>query len=204
MKLDLGKQIRANRLRLDLTQEQLAEKFVTSPQAISRWENGTTYPDIELLPMIASFFGISVDALLGRTDEEKENVCAELQNALTAATKEKDAEKTIELLREIRRNLREYRWYWFWGLYRDLLNSRLYRNESVLDEMRLLAEEIFAVCPRSDHFAVIENMAYMENEENIDAFLDTYASRGDHRNERLLYYRYKVREEMVKIEPVRQ
>ena len=56
MKLDLGNQIRLNRRRVNLTQEQLAEKFGTSPQAISRWENGTTYPDIELLPVIASFF----------------------------------------------------------------------------------------------------------------------------------------------------
>ena len=73
MKLSLGNQIRANRLRLDMTQEQLAEKFGTSPQAISRWENGTTYPDIEMLPMIASYFGTTIDTLLGCTDEEKEN-----------------------------------------------------------------------------------------------------------------------------------
>lgn len=57
---------------MNLTQEQLAEKFGTSPQAISRWEIGATYPDIEMLPMIASFFETSVDALLGVTEEEKE------------------------------------------------------------------------------------------------------------------------------------
>ena len=56
MKLNLGNQIRINRRRMNLTQEQLAEKFGTSPQAISRWEIGATYPDIEMLPMIASFF----------------------------------------------------------------------------------------------------------------------------------------------------
>ena len=63
MKLNLGNQIRINRRRMNLTQEQLAEKFGTSPQAISRWEIGATYPDIEMLPMIASFFETSVDAL---------------------------------------------------------------------------------------------------------------------------------------------
>ena len=75
MKLNLGNQIRLNRRRLNLTQEQLAEKFGTSPQAISRWENGTTYPDIEMLPMIASFFGTSVDAMLECNEEEKEKFC---------------------------------------------------------------------------------------------------------------------------------
>ena len=202
MKLSIGNQIRANRLRLDMTQEQLAEKFGTSPQAISRWENGTTYPDIELLPMIASFFGTSVDALLERNEEEKEKICAGLQQSLTAAAKEKDVEKTVGLLREIRRNLREYHQYWFWGLYRDLWP--VFRNEPVLDEMRLLAEKIFAVCPRDDHYAVIEWMAYMEKEENIDAFLDRYAAREDQSRSKLLFGRYKMREEFDKIEPVRQ
>lgn len=204
MILNLGNQIRMNRRRMDLTQDQLAEKFGTSAQAISRWETGATYPDIEMLPMIASFFGISVDALLGCTEEEKEKFCTDLQKSLTNAAKEKDVEKTIELLRIIRRNLREYHQYWFWELYRDLLNSRLYTNEPVLDEMRLLAEEIFTVCPRGDHFSVIENMAYMENDENIDAFLNTYASREDMSRSRLLFGRYKMREELDKIEPIRQ
>ena len=85
MKLNLGNQIRINRRRMNLTQEQLAEKFGTSPQAISRWEIGATYPDIEMLPMIASFFEMSVDALLGVTEEEKAKFCIELQQSFETA-----------------------------------------------------------------------------------------------------------------------
>lgn len=48
-----------------LTQEQVAEIFGVSPQAISRWENATSYPDITLLPNIAAFFETTVDDLLG-------------------------------------------------------------------------------------------------------------------------------------------
>ena len=48
-----------------LTQEQIAEIFGVSPQAISRWENATSYPDITLLPNIAAFFETTVDDLLG-------------------------------------------------------------------------------------------------------------------------------------------
>ena len=48
-----------------LTQEQLAEVFGVSTQAISRWENSTSYPDITQLPNIASFFETTVDELLG-------------------------------------------------------------------------------------------------------------------------------------------
>ncbi len=204
MKLNLGNQIRSNRRRMDLTQEQLADEFGTSPQAISRWENGTTYPDIEMLPMIASFFGTSVDALLGCTDQEKEKFCNGIQNELTTAAKDKDAEKTVELLREIRRNLREYHHgYWLWGLFNELWKSRLYTNKKVLDEMRMLAEEIFAVYPKEDHGCVIESMANMEDDEHIEAFLKDYASIHDLRRQRLLYYRYKGRGELDKAEQMR-
>ena len=204
MKLNLGNQIRLNRLRMNLTQEELAEKFGTSPQSVSRWENGTTYPDIEMLPMIASFFEMSLDALLGCTEEEKKKFCEDLQNKFKAAAREKNIEKTVELMREIRRNLREYQDYWFWGLYHELWCTRLFHNESVLAEMRLLTEEIFRVCPRDTHFTVIEQMADMEDDEHIDAFLDAYSSRDYVDRSALLFNRYKMREELDKIEPVRQ
>ncbi len=204
MKLNLGNQIRLNRRRMNLTQEQLAEKFGTSPQAISRWEIGATYPDIELLPMIASFFETSVDALLGVAEEEKEKYCTELQKSFEAAVRAKDIQKTIEIMREIRRNLREYQSYWFWGLYNEIWEVRLFRDEKVLEEMRLLAEEVFRVCPKDNHYAVIDCMSYMEDDEHIDAFLDSYASREDMARSTLLFQRYKMREELDKIEPVRQ
>lgn len=204
MKLNLGSQIRANRRRMNLTQEQLAEKFGTSPQAVSRWENGTTYPDIEMLPMIASFFETSVDALLGCTEQEKQKFCAELQEAFETAVRAKNIEQSIELMREIRRNLREYQNYWFWGLFRAVWDTRLFHDPKVLEELRLLAEEIFQVCPKDQHFAVIEQMADMEDDTHIDAFLDAYSSRQDMDREALLFHRYKMREELDKIEPVRQ
>ena len=193
MKLNLGNQIRLNRRRMNLTQEQLAEKFGTSPQAISRWEIGATYPDIEMLPMIASFFETSVDALLGVTEEEKEKYCAELQKSFEVAVRAKDVQRTIEIMREIRRNLREYQNYWFFGLYHEIWNARLFREEKVLEEMRLLAEEIFYVCPKDDHYAVIGCMANMEDDEHIDTFLDAYASREDMARSTLLFNRYKMR-----------
>lgn len=74
MKLNLGNQIRRNRRHMNLTQEQLAETFGTSPQAVSRWETGTMYPDIEMLPRIASFFGTLIDAMFFCSREEKNSV----------------------------------------------------------------------------------------------------------------------------------
>ena len=65
MAIYFSEKFKQNRKAKDLTQEQLAEIFHVSPQAISRWEIGATCPDIELLPSIASFFNITVDELLG-------------------------------------------------------------------------------------------------------------------------------------------
>ncbi len=69
MKLNLGENIRTCRRRMDLTQEQLAERLGVSFQSVSRWENGSTYPDMELLPILAGVFGVTVDHLLGCTEE---------------------------------------------------------------------------------------------------------------------------------------
>ena len=65
MAIYFSEKFKQNRKAKDLTQEQLSEIFHVSPQAVSRWENGATYPDIELLPSIAAYFNITIDELLG-------------------------------------------------------------------------------------------------------------------------------------------
>lgn len=66
MENTLGKRIAANRKRLGLTQEQLAEKLGITAQAVSKWENDQSCPDISVLPLLADIFCISTDELLGR------------------------------------------------------------------------------------------------------------------------------------------
>ena len=61
----LGKRIAALRKEKGMTQEQLAEKVGVSAQAVSKWENDISCPDITLLPLLAELFGVSVDELLG-------------------------------------------------------------------------------------------------------------------------------------------
>ena len=63
MKLTIGENIRNYRRKQDLTQEEFAERLGVSYQSVSRWENGATYPDIELLPAISKLLGITVDVL---------------------------------------------------------------------------------------------------------------------------------------------
>lgn len=65
MRLLIGENIKALRKEKNLTQEELAEIFGVSCQSVSRWELGTCYPDMELLPTMADFFHVTVDKLLG-------------------------------------------------------------------------------------------------------------------------------------------
>ncbi len=67
MQETLGKRISANRKRLGLTQDQLAEKLGVTAQAVSKWENDQSCPDISILPKLSVIFDISIDELLGHT-----------------------------------------------------------------------------------------------------------------------------------------
>ena len=61
--MELGRKIKQLRLGKGLTQEALAEILNISPQAISKWETDTAYPDIMLLPQLSVYFGITIDEL---------------------------------------------------------------------------------------------------------------------------------------------
>ena len=53
------------RKKNNLTQQELGDVLNVSYQTISKWENNVVLPDISALPQISSYFGVSVDALLG-------------------------------------------------------------------------------------------------------------------------------------------
>jgi transcriptional regulator with XRE-family HTH domain len=60
----LGNKISELRRSKGITQEEIAEKLGVSPQAVSKWENDISCPDILLLPKIAEMLGVTVDELL--------------------------------------------------------------------------------------------------------------------------------------------
>ena len=74
MHLDLGTKIRELRRRDNRTQEALAEALGVTSQAVSRWEAGGSYPDMNLIPAIANYFGITIDALFGYTNDREERI----------------------------------------------------------------------------------------------------------------------------------
>jgi len=65
MEETLGKRIAAHRKNLGLTQDALAEKLGVTAQAVSKWENDQSCPDITTLPKLAEIFDCTTDELLG-------------------------------------------------------------------------------------------------------------------------------------------
>lgn len=99
MQLDLGNNIRQFRRRDKRTQEALAEALGVTSQAVSRWESGGSYPDMNLIPSIANYFGVSIDELFGYNAWENERLVNEICRKAAAMIVD-DAPGAETLLRE--------------------------------------------------------------------------------------------------------
>lgn len=62
--MELGNRIKKFREKINLSQEELADKVYTSRQTISNWENDKTYPDVNSLKLLSNIFDVSLDNLI--------------------------------------------------------------------------------------------------------------------------------------------
>ncbi len=69
--MKIGKEIRRLRNDRGLTQEALAAALNVTAQTVSKWECGKSIPDVQLLPEIAVFFGVSIDQLFAMSPEQQ-------------------------------------------------------------------------------------------------------------------------------------
>lgn len=155
MKLMIGENLRRLRVERDMTQEELANVLGVSYQSVSRWENGTCYPDVELLPAIAGFFGVTTDKLMGVGEAEEERFVERSEAAFQEAV---SRGKVYECIRVAREGVRAYP-----NNYR-LLNNLMYalfiagdedgnipewreNMEKFDDEITRLGERIVKYCP---------------------------------------------------------
>ena len=73
--MDIGNQIRERRVRLGLSQDELAQKLYVSRVTISHWETGKTLPDVQSMLLLANLFDTTIDELVrGDVDEMREMV----------------------------------------------------------------------------------------------------------------------------------
>lgn len=86
--MEIGNIIKKYRTLRNITQEAMAEALSITPQAVSRWETGLSYPDIAIIPEISRYLKVSADELLGlgqtdtplpQTDVPSENLLNQTQ-----------------------------------------------------------------------------------------------------------------------------
>ena len=130
------------RKKKNMTQEALAEALGVSAQAVSNWERGG-YPDITMLPVIANFFGISVDELLENDVKSQELVESELYHDYREI---EDVRGQIEFATQYYRKYpKNYRIAIFVSnLIRDLPQDE---RKRFLPLLREITERIISECP---------------------------------------------------------
>lgn len=100
MKLNIGEKIKRFRKERELTQEEFAEILGVSYQSVSRWENNSCYPDIELIPVIADFFGITTDMLMGVDNATEKKAVQQYREDFQTAISRGDVDECIRISRE--------------------------------------------------------------------------------------------------------
>lgn len=182
MNLRIAENIKRLRQDSQLTQAQLAERLGVSYQAVSRWENETTYPDIELLPAIAALFGVTVDYLLGSTAEDQKESLLRGWDKLKTMT---DPGERVSHLRMMHRDFPEDAY----------LFLRLCNEVPSLEEKRRLTDELLRECavPYIRSLA-IRQLICAEDEEKVMGLMYDYNIPEECWDE-LLEHRYRTRGE---------
>ena len=118
MNIDIGSKIKTLRLSKSMTQEQLAKALHVSAQAVSKWENGKSYPDIHSLLLLSTLFDVSLDQLIkGDLETMKQEV-----NAADVKAMNRDAIiYTILLAATIILPVPLIKWFGLYGLIPELL-----------------------------------------------------------------------------------
>jgi transcriptional regulator with XRE-family HTH domain len=94
--LNIGKVITQKRKEKGITQEKLAEYIGVSKASVSKWESEQSYPDILLLPELATYFNVTVDELLGYTPQLTGEDIKKIYNKLSHAFASQPFEKVLE------------------------------------------------------------------------------------------------------------
>ena len=130
--MKLGDKIKALRKERNISQEVLANYLGVSFQAVSKWETGSTMPDVTLIPAIASFFRVSTDELfefnLFEMEKEIEDICYESYKYRYAG----DMENAEKILRD--------------GLQRFPGNDKLLNCLLYTLDYKQRADEVISLC----------------------------------------------------------
>lgn len=159
----LSKNLRQLRLNNGLTQDELAALVGVPGQAVSKWERGECYPDIEFLPKIASYYDVSVDDLLGVGEMKKQERIKEYYEEKSSKfCNIGDRKSDLELWREARKEFPND-----WTVLYNLQNALFYmccfsRDKEIAGEAIEIGEKILSQCTENVYrYSAIQTMCFL-------------------------------------------
>ncbi|MDU1323226.1 MAG: helix-turn-helix transcriptional regulator [Clostridium botulinum] len=162
--LNIGNCIVHKRKEKGITQEQLADYIGVSKASVSKWESGLSYPDILLLPEIATYFNISVDELLGYspqlTKEDIKKIYSKLSHEFAVKPFDEVMEQCNKLIKK------------YYSCFPFLLSIiQLLLNYSSLIKDDAIKKEIFQQCILLSRRIKeeSENISYIKNANTMEA-----------------------------------
>ena len=168
MNLNFAENLKHLRKEKGVTQEKLSEVLGVSAQSVSRWELAICYPDIEMLPAIANYFGTTVDALLSndtRSKEQDQEIFYQTVNTLSNETTER-----IDFVLEYCRKYPEDDKYAF-NLVRAIQEYAVGDEKKTEKYMPLLMKYVPRLLETKFRNYTIQSMATLCNEKELDKWL---------------------------------
>ena len=98
--MNIGNQILNIRKENQLTQEEFGKLFHVTRQTVSNWENGKSYPDLQVLVDISNQFGVSLDTLLKEDSKMVQSMDKERAMGIIKHEKSKSDKKVVQYIKE--------------------------------------------------------------------------------------------------------
>ncbi len=177
MKEIFANNIKRLRRQTEMTQEDLAGKLGVVAQTVSKWENAESYPDVELLPKIANFFGVTVDELLGNDVLNKEKRISYYEEEFVSLLNDNDTYvRAFDLACKAYEEFpREHR---IMLLYVNALN--VLEPIKHKEEIKTICEKIMSETKKRNYYLVASTLINgPRTEEEKLAFLDNFIRYGE-------------------------
>ena len=100
MELYIGQNLKNFRKARNLTQEEVAKHLGISFQSISKWERNDGYPDITMLPVLAHYYGVTIDELIGMNELESAQALEEINKQWEENRSNNNHSANVQLMRD--------------------------------------------------------------------------------------------------------
>lgn len=183
--MNIGSNIKKFRNQRDITQEKLAEIINVSISAVSQWESNKTLPDISTIIMLANYFQVSTDELLGINSKRSEKIIA---NYCTEVNKLFQVHQYEEALKLMRKANTEYpgndilRYNLAWALRGNIRTHYNYLDEAITIYQKILENSkdtllrikverdlVYSYATKGDTESLKKALKYASNLPSFDA-----------------------------------